>query len=366
MRPDLPLTALLLLGACAPAGPARVAGTTAPHGQASSITARAPPRRPPEDVPLAFDRGLWHLEGTLSLPARAEGERVPAVVIVHGSGPMSRDGVMRGQIGLGFGFDLPVYRRLAARLTEHGYAVYRYDKRTCGPNNVATCVKNPQDDVDQAGPVALARDVDAACAVLKTQPGFDGRIVLFAHGQAGQVALSSTCAQEAAGVVLFSPIPRAVDLVLVDALRDRQARAEKAASATKDPAGKQILLQQATSLKGVAASKEASFASMRAGKFEKNARVEGATVAFWLGWIELTKKTNDLAGSVQDHLVIVSGKRDLQSSPKDRAAAKALPARAVVEVDADHHLLNDGALAPATVDAVGAALDALLQGTPRS
>src|SRR6185369_6762687 len=109
-----------------------------PAARAGAPGKAARPRRPKEEVPMAFDRGLFHLEGTLTLPARAEGERVPAVVIVHGSGPMSRDGIMRGQLGLSFGFELPVYKRLAEALTARGYAVYRYDKRTCGTFNGCT------------------------------------------------------------------------------------------------------------------------------------------------------------------------------------------------------------------------------------
>jgi hypothetical protein len=62
-------------------------------------------------------------------------ERLPAIVIVPGSGALSRDGLMRGQLGLGFGFELPVYRSLAEGLAERGYAVYRYDKRSCGRFN---------------------------------------------------------------------------------------------------------------------------------------------------------------------------------------------------------------------------------------
>ena len=37
---------------------------------------------------------------------------------------------------------------------------------------------------------------------MRGEPSFDGRLVLFAHGQAGQVALSSACAKDAAALVL--------------------------------------------------------------------------------------------------------------------------------------------------------------------
>jgi pimeloyl-ACP methyl ester carboxylesterase len=59
------------------------------------------------------------LGGTLSLPA-GEGQ-VPGVVIVHGSGPVDRDGT--------FGPNKP-YKELAWGLASRGIAVLRYDKRT--------------------------------------------------------------------------------------------------------------------------------------------------------------------------------------------------------------------------------------------
>ena len=290
----------------------------------------------------------------------------PGVIIVPGGGDVSFEGTRKGDGVATYNRPVAVSTAWAEALARRGAVTLAYDKRTCGPNDVPTCTKNPQHDVDKEGPAALARDVDAACAVLKTVPGFDGRIVLFAHGQAGQVALSSTCARKAVAIVLLSPIPRAVDEVLVDALRARQARTEKEAAKAKEPEGKEALLRKATELKGAAASKEASFASMRGGKFEKNARVEGATVSFWLGWIDLTKKSRDLVSAVKDRALVVTARGDLQASDRDRAAQKALPARLTVEVDADYNLLTDGALAPATVDQVGAALDTLMQGTPTS
>ncbi|MEZ4314925.1 MAG: hypothetical protein R3F14_43480 [Polyangiaceae bacterium] len=121
-----------LLGLLPPPAPPPHPRPLAPPPPATAPLAALPQLCPPTCPRL--DRGLWHRR-PLSLPACPERARVPAVVIVHGSGPMSRDGVMRGQIGLGFGFELPVYKRLAEALTARGYAVYRYDKRTCGSFN---------------------------------------------------------------------------------------------------------------------------------------------------------------------------------------------------------------------------------------
>jgi hypothetical protein len=70
-----------------------------------------------EDVRVG--QGKWALPGTLTLPVAGEG--LPAVVLVHGSGPHGRDGTI--------GPNRPL-RDLASGLASQGIAVLRYDKRT--------------------------------------------------------------------------------------------------------------------------------------------------------------------------------------------------------------------------------------------
>ena len=70
-----------------------------------------------EDINFGED---WVLPGTLTRPAAAEG-KLPAVVLVHGSGPNDRDET--------FG-EVKPFRDLAYGLAEAGIVVLRYDKRT--------------------------------------------------------------------------------------------------------------------------------------------------------------------------------------------------------------------------------------------
>ncbi|MBD2846577.1 DUF3887 domain-containing protein [Paenibacillus sp. IB182496] len=81
--------------------------------------AEAPTGVQEEPVALGEDTD-YPLEGTLTLPADASGA-VPAVILVHGSGPSDRDGTV---------FAYTPYRDIAWSLAEQGIAVLRYDKRT--------------------------------------------------------------------------------------------------------------------------------------------------------------------------------------------------------------------------------------------
>lgn len=67
-------------------------------------------------------QGKWELPATLTMPRNAAaGEPVPAVVLVHGSGPSNRDETI--------GPNKP-FKDLAWGLASRGIAVLRYDKRT--------------------------------------------------------------------------------------------------------------------------------------------------------------------------------------------------------------------------------------------
>lgn len=346
--------------------------STTPSGGDAPVEP-APPRtiaRTPTTVELTVDvAGAPQpvvLGALLTAPENTKG---PGIVIVPGGSDVSKEGTRKGDGVVVYAAPTDTGTAWSEALAARGGVVLTYDKRTCGPNDVATCNKNPQNDLDDAGPAALAKDVDAACAVVKASPGFDGRLVLWAHGQAVQVALSSSCAQEAKAIVLLSPIPRAIDAVLVGALTDRQKQTEKKAKTTSTPpltdAERAALLDQASALKNLAGSRAASFASMKSGKFAKDARVDGATIGFWLGWIAVTERTAALLEPLKGKVVVVVGSADQQLSAADKKAAQELPAQKVIVVDADHHLLVHGALDPTVVQQIADAVDVVI-GVPVS
>jgi len=74
-----------------------------------------------ESIILGEEIG-WPLGGYLTLPIHAHVDHpVPAVVLVHGSGPANRDGAIA---------NMRVFADVAHYLSQNGIAVLRYDKRT--------------------------------------------------------------------------------------------------------------------------------------------------------------------------------------------------------------------------------------------
>ncbi|WP_374303698.1 alpha/beta hydrolase family protein [Ferrovibrio sp.] len=122
------------------------------------------------------------LAGTLTLPAGAK-EKLPALVLLQGSGPTDRDGnqppAMRTDL----------LRQVAEGLAEKGVATLRYDKRGL-PANAASVPGDPAQYPEYFDWHRFVDDAYAAYAFLRAQPAVDpGKAGLFGHSEGGLIAL---------------------------------------------------------------------------------------------------------------------------------------------------------------------------------
>jgi len=140
--------------------------------------ANAAPRRPQtpvkpypyreEDVTFDDAPAGVKLAGTLTLPQGAG--TFPAVVLVAGSGPNTRNEPLLGH---------QVFLVLADHLTRNGIAVLRYDKRGVGQST---------GDYAKATTADFADDAEAAAAYLRSRAEIDARRVgLIGHSEGGEI-----------------------------------------------------------------------------------------------------------------------------------------------------------------------------------
>jgi pimeloyl-ACP methyl ester carboxylesterase len=126
----------------------------------------------PNDTPAQIPGNGFSLAGTISQPAQAPVGKLPAVVLVGGSGPMDRDGVA---------FGIPVLGEMADALADAGYMVVRYDKRGIGQSGGRAESATLND---------YAEDVSAAVKMLADRKDVDRkRIAVIGHSEGGSVAL---------------------------------------------------------------------------------------------------------------------------------------------------------------------------------
>jgi dienelactone hydrolase len=133
------------------------------------------------------------LPGVLTLPRGAQ--KVPAVVLVHGSGPNDRDETI--------GASKP-FRDLALGLAARGIAVVRYDKRSLAhPKELAS-------KKDLTVKEEVLDDVLAAIDLLASQPEIDSRrIVVLGHSLGATLAPRIARADgRVSAIVLLAPAAR--------------------------------------------------------------------------------------------------------------------------------------------------------------
>ncbi|MCL2821235.1 MAG: alpha/beta fold hydrolase [Oscillospiraceae bacterium] len=159
------------------------------------------------DYPVIIGEGteFW-LNGILSVPDDMP-EKVPAVVIVHGSGPSDMDGVPAAMPN----FPNKPYRDIAEHLARNGIAVIRYDKRT-----KAHGIKMPPDITVWEETI---EDAILATKLLKADPRIDeNRVFIIGHSLGAMLAPRiHTEGGNFAGLILLAGSPRS----LLDIIRDQ-------------------------------------------------------------------------------------------------------------------------------------------------
>jgi pimeloyl-ACP methyl ester carboxylesterase len=276
--------------------------TVATTTTTEATTSTAAPSLTERDV--TFASGDLELAGTLRLP---EGDNAPAVVLIHGSGPNSRDEVLSGQLNMTFGFKIPVFAELGDALQQAGFAVLTYDKRTCGPFN--GCADNgypmPGDDITVDD---FVTDAAAAVAFLRAQPEVDpARVFVVGHSQGAEfIPLLLQSDPELAGGVMLSGPYRPIDQ-LMEFQYDSSIDLMESLGMTED---------QATSSAGMSdlAATLAGLQQIRDGSDEA---VAGVSAAFWRSWFDLDEAKLAAVANVNQPVLILGGNYDWNVPPEE-------------------------------------------------
>lgn len=265
------------------------------------------------ESPFSFVRDGRRFEGVLSVPAHARGARLPSVILVHGSGPMSRDGVMPGQLGLGFGFDFPVYAELARELSRLGYVVARYDKRTCVGTRYCASEQNAVGAVPALSEPAFAErdtvvsdfveDAKAAYRRLSDYEFVDaGRIVFVGHSQGAQLVprLLTDMPEVPAGVMLTPPYRDVPAL-----LREQGELLVRIMQEAGKPLGV---------VEGYDLIRAAEWLDRLQDGKPTPARILGQPLPLWRSWIHASQEARALSRTLRRPLLVVGGEYDYNVS----------------------------------------------------
>jgi pimeloyl-ACP methyl ester carboxylesterase len=139
------------------------------------------------------------LKGTLSFPENSV-EKLPAVLILPGTGNIDRNGKMNEKI------DLKLYRQLADFITNLGFINLRYDKRGIGASS---------GDYYAAGLWELVEDARACVKFLKDLPEVDpDKIILLGHSEGSMLSTAVAAREKLGGAILLAGAAETLSEVL--------------------------------------------------------------------------------------------------------------------------------------------------------
>jgi uncharacterized protein len=198
---------------------------------------------------VAFPSAGFQFPATLRMPASRSG-RVPAVLLVHGSGPHDRDETI--------GPNKP-FRDIAAGLGAAGIATLRYDKRTFAfKEKIGRTITLDGEVID---------DAVAALEYLRTQPGVDpGRVYVLGHSLGGTAApMIAARAPWLHGAILMAAAVRPLDEIIFE----QTAR------------GMEIAHAPAADIKAKVDELKAQFRRVRSGEAPDDETVFFAPAGYW-------------------------------------------------------------------------------------
>lgn len=183
-------------------------------GKVAGLRIKAKPRlyNPPKyarkssftEQEVTVGNGEWATPGTLTLP-KTEG-KLPALILVHGSGPQDRDETM--------GPNRP-FKDLAWGLASQGIVVLRYEKRTKqhGAKLVAKNLHSTMTAKEES-----VEDALAAAALLRKHPLVDPkRVYVLGHSMGGYAApLIGKGDSRLAGLIIFAGNARPIEDLILD------------------------------------------------------------------------------------------------------------------------------------------------------
>ena len=281
----------------------------------ASVSSRTVSISRPNDEQVKIPGNGFSLAGTLSRPAQASGGRLPAVVLVGGSGPTDRDSMA---------FGIPILGQIADALADAGFIVVRYDKRGIGQSGGRA---------ESAALADYAEDVRATVKMLADRKDADPkRIVVIGHSEGGLVALMAAAKEKriAAVGLIATPGSTGADIVLAQQQRllNRMKLTPEEKQAKVD-AQKQIHEAVITG-KGLEALPPDVRRTVDNPEFQSL----------------LTSDPARLVASVRQPLLVVQGALDTQVEPQNADRLEALararknaPSVEVVKVPSVNHLL---------------------------
>lgn len=235
---------------------------------------------------VTFGEEPWKIKGKLTRPK--SGTDLPAIVLVHGSGPNDEDETI--------GPNKP-FRDLAGGLSSQGVAVLRYQKRTFayGPQMAEQKTVSAREEVID--------DALAALKFLREQNGIDkSRVFLLGHSLGGTLAPAIAAEdKDLAGVIVMAGSPRD----FADVIEEQLAYIASLPGPGQD--GNRKVLEESREV----------IAKMRSGEVSGDAKLLGAPLSYWKEISNYSTESPKVLAGLKCRILVIGGGRDYQITRAD-------------------------------------------------
>lgn len=234
----------------------------------------------------SFKSGEFEISGTLSLPNDMK-VKVPAVILIHGSGPQDRDETI--------GPNKP-FKDIANALANSGFAVLRYDKRTYS-------YKPPKlDPVNITLKEEVIDDALEGIKFLREQKEINPqRIFVLGHSLGAEcVPLIVLQDKKLEGGIMLAAPARPADSLIFEQLEFQAGVAEAS--------GGEEIKRQLNELKS-------GFLQIREGVFPDSQMLFFASGKYWRSWLDYSAR--DTIKKIGCPVLILQGEKDCQVSMED-------------------------------------------------
>lgn len=297
------------------------------------------------EIPLTIGEESGFVNASVYRPSIKQSPKT-LVIIVPGSGNISREGEIIGDGIESYENNLLLSELWAQALSSQGYFVLSYDKRTCTKAINKLCQTNPQSDIEQEGIVALARDLDQVFNFAQekfVKKSDENRVIFLSSTQGAQVLALAKSAKDVDAMVLLSPIFGGLEEMWVGGLGLALER-------THNQAKKTQLANQKESMSGF-------FTSFKAGHFPDHAHIKGASVQFWRSWLKASQETTDsIIKSETPSLFLVSQKDVFAEAGLSLAIKQKIQKAEHIQMsfisDSDRNFIINGELDPKALESV--------------
>ncbi|MCL2020451.1 MAG: alpha/beta fold hydrolase [Oscillospiraceae bacterium] len=247
------------------------------------------------EIPVIIGENTeYPLKGVMTLPDDVT-DKIPAVVLVHGSGASDMNGVPAALPG----YPNAPFKEIAEYLSLNGIAVIRYDKRTLTHGAAM---------MQQLGGGLTVweetiEDAISATRILKSDPRIDeNRVYILGHSLGGSLAPRiHASGGDYAGLILFAGTPRS----LIEVIADQQLL-----FALETMEGKELEETIALFESGIVEEQEAAILNMP--DDEAKAEVDASGVSMYYFKDLLQNPTEDYIKDITAPFLVMQAENDMQ------------------------------------------------------